>query len=217
MNCPTCGQVLPTGTRFCSNCGTPIGAEEDHSPVPVSRTMLDRRPVPYLLLTAGHGRGQTFDLRGEVYLGRSQANSITISDGKVSRSHARLDPVRGTYVITDLGSANGTYINGVRITQPIRLRDGDLLQVGDTQLIFHTHSSPHSPHEDQAKGHSPFPAAPAVDPASAFGDFLPAAVGRAKIPAWVWTGCAGLLIILTLVMIVALVAGILIGQGLAGG
>jgi hypothetical protein len=216
MNCPTCGQVLLTGTRFCSNCGTPISAEEDRSPVPVSRTVLDQGPVPYLLLTAGQGRGQAFDLRGAVSLGRSQANSITISDGKVSRSHARLDPIRSTYVLTDLGSANGTYVNGVRITQPIRLRDGDLVQVGDTQLVFHTRSSARAPREPQALGHPPFPAAPAVDSASAVSDFSPAAVGRAKVPTWVWAGCVGLLIILALVIITALAAGILIGQGLGG-
>jgi hypothetical protein len=217
MNCPTCGQKLLTGTRFCSNCGTPISAEEDRSPIPVSRTILDQEPVPYLLLTAGHGRGQAFDLRGKVYLGRSQVNTLTISDAKVSRSHARLDPIRSTYILTDLGSANGTYVNGVRITQPIRLRDGDLLQVGDTQLVFHTHSSTRGRRDNQAQGHSPLLAAPTVGSAPAGSDFPLAAAGRPKMPTWVWAGCAGLLIILALALIAALATGILIGQNLIGG
>ena len=65
-------------------------------------------------------------MRGEANLGRSRANAIVLSDGKVSRNHARLDPVRSTYILTDLGSANGTFVNGVRITQPVRLRDADV-------------------------------------------------------------------------------------------
>jgi hypothetical protein len=217
MNCPTCGQVLLTSTRFCSNCGTPISAEEDRSPVPVSRTILDQEPVPYLLLAAGPGRGQAFDLRGKVYLGRSQVNTITISDAKVSRSHARLDPVRNTYILTDLGSANGTYVNGVRIAQPIRLRDGDLLQVGDTQLVFHSRSSTREPRENQPQANAPFLAVPTIGSAPAGGNSPVAGLGSLNMPTWVWAGCAGLLIILTLVMIAALAAGILIGQSLVGG
>jgi hypothetical protein len=113
MNCPSCGQAALTGTRYCGNCGSELPIEEDHSSVPDSRTVLETEPVPYLLITAGSGRGQTFELRGEANLGRSRTNAITLSDGKISRNHARLDPVRSTYILTDLGSANGTFVNGV--------------------------------------------------------------------------------------------------------
>ena len=123
MNCPNCGQAVLTGTRYCSNCGAEIPGEEDRPPVPDTGTILEQEPASYLLVTAGPGRGHTYELRGEVHLGRSRANAIALTDGKVSRNHARLDPVRSTYILTDLGSANGTFVNGVRITQPVRLRD----------------------------------------------------------------------------------------------
>ena len=215
MNCPNCGQAVLTGTRYCSNCGTEITGEEDRPLVPDTGTILDKEPVPYLLVTAGPGRGQTYELRGEVRLGRSRANAISLTDGKVSRNHARLDPVRSTYILTDLGSANGTFVNGVRITQPVRLRDGDLLQIGDTQLVFHTRPSSQFPQTDHPAGF-PLPSPiPAAGPSSA--SLPPTVSTRTRLPTWAWVGCAVLIIVVGLLVIAALTTGILIGQGLVGG
>ncbi|UCC88607.1 MAG: FHA domain-containing protein [Anaerolineales bacterium] len=222
MNCPTCGQAVLTGTRFCGNCGTELASEveedeeEQRPPLPDTGTILDSEPVPYLLVTTGPGRGQTFELRGEVRIGRSRTSAITLTDGKVSRSHARLDPVRTTYILTDLGSANGTFVNGVRITQPVRLRDGDSLQFGDTQLVFHTLPSPHSPQADQVAGYPP-PSTPAARPRPAPSNYPLPANKSGKLPSWAWIGCAILIVVITLMVIVALTTGILIGQGLGGG
>jgi pSer/pThr/pTyr-binding forkhead associated (FHA) protein len=216
MNCPNCGQPVLSGTRFCGNCGAEINGEEDRPPVQDSGTIVDKEPVPYLLITAGPGRGQVFDLRGEVRLGRSRANAIALADGKISRNHARLDPVRSTYILTDLGSANGTFVNGVRITQPVRLRDGDLIQVGDTQLVFHSRPSPFSPQADHAAAFplpSPVPIAGNSPALSSFP--LPASQVR-KWPTWAWIGCVVLIIVISLLVILALTTGILIGQGLGG-
>jgi hypothetical protein len=218
MNCPSCGQPALTGTRYCGNCGAELAIEEDPSSVPDPRTVLETEPVPYLLVTAGSGRGQTFELRGEANLGRSRTNAITLSDSKISRNHARLEPVRSTYILTDLGSANGTFVNGVRITQPVRLRDADLVQVGDTQLVFHTRPAPHSPQADQAAGYSPSSGVPAVgsNPAPGGGGFLLSVDQRKQLPTWALIGCAVLVIVVLLLMIVTLTTGILIGQGLGG-
>ena len=136
-------------------------------------------------------------------------------DGKISRNHARLDPVRSTYILTDLGSANGTFVNGVRITQPVRLRDGDLLQVGDTQLVFHTRPASHSPQADHMAEYSPPSVVPAVDSRPVPGGFLLSVDQGRKLPTWAWVGCA-VLIIIILLMVVTLTTGILIGQGLGG-
>jgi hypothetical protein len=183
-----------------------------------SGTIIDKEPVPYLLITTGPGRGQMFELRGEVRLGRSRANAVALTDGKVSRNHARLDPVRKTYILTDLGSANGTYVNGVRITQPVRLRDGDMVQVGDTQLVFHVvHPASPVPQADYAAGHPP-PRSVATDdvrPAPSSAPF-PISTGG-KLPTWIWAGCAVLLMLIGLLIVVALATGIFIGQGLGGG
>ena len=216
MNCPACGQAVLTDTHFCGNCGSVITDDEDQSSVPDNRTVLDAEPVPYLLITAGPGRGQTFELRGEVHLGRSRTNSVALADGKVSRNHARLDPIRSTYVLTDLGSANGTFVNGVRISQPVRLRDGDLLQAGDTQLVFYSHTAVHPPQLDRAAGYLPESPVPTVDPKSAPSDLSLPLAKAVRLPAWAWVGCAAL-IILILLIAVTLTTGIFIGQGLGGG
>jgi pSer/pThr/pTyr-binding forkhead associated (FHA) protein len=216
MNCPTCGHSAAAGTRFCGNCGAELAIEEDHPSVPDTHTIMDTKPVPYLLITAGPARGQTFELRGEVHLGRSRTNAIVLSDGKVSRNHARLDPVRSTYILTDLGSANGTFVNGVRITQPVRLRDGDSLHIGDTQFIFHTLPASDSPQIDRVADHSPSAPVSSANPQPVSGRSLFPEGSLGNLPTWVWVGCA-VLVIVILLMVVALTTGILIGQGLVGG
>lgn len=217
MNCPTCGQVVLTSTRYCGNCGSELTSGEDPPSVPDTRTVLETEPAPYLLITAGSGRGQTFELRGEASLGRSRANSIVLSDGKVSRTHARLDPVRSTYILTDLGSANGTFVNGVRITQPVRLRDGDSLQVGDIQLVFHTRpAEARSPFADHVVEFIPPSSGPVVDSRPVPG-VLPLSVDQGwRPPTWAWIGCAVLVVIVVLLLVLTLTTGILIGQGLGG-
>jgi hypothetical protein len=211
MNCPTCGEVVPVGTRFCANCGAEVVGENDLPPTPEVGTVVDVGPVPYLVVTAGRGRGQTFDLRGEVRLGRDRSNAIVISDGKVSRHHFRLDPIRGTYILSDLGSANGTFVNGVRVTQPVRLHDGDLINLGDTQIVFYTGAAGrladrHPLPEERAP--APPPPPPVVSPAPGSFTLTPAGM-----PPWVWFGCAALFVLVVLLVIVALVAGVFIGHG----
>jgi hypothetical protein len=217
MNCPTCGQVVPVGTRFCAHCGTEVTAEEVRALAPDTGTVVDTGPVPYLVVTAGPAQGQIFELRGEAHLGRHRSNAIVLSDGKVSRSHARLDPIHATYILTDLGSANGTFINGVRIKQPVRLRDSDLILVGETQLLFHTGLSPRpgerSPQVDYP---SASPPAPPVATARIGAEPASLAPWQAALPSWAWIGCAAVVIVILLLIIVALATGILIGQGLGG-
>jgi pSer/pThr/pTyr-binding forkhead associated (FHA) protein len=71
-----------------------------------------------------------------VRLGRDKDNAIVVADQKVSRHHAVLKPLDNTFIITDQGSANGTYLNGVQIAQPTRLKHQDRLTLGDTTFLF---------------------------------------------------------------------------------
>jgi pSer/pThr/pTyr-binding forkhead associated (FHA) protein len=70
-------------------------------------------------------------------IGRSEENVVVLDgDDYASGHHARVESgLDGTWVI-DLGSTNGTYVNGERITGRTRLHEGDLVQVGDTELRF---------------------------------------------------------------------------------
>ena len=66
-------------------------------------------------------------------IGRSPDNDLSIKDPRASRRHCRIEVVEGEVMMTDLGSLNGTYLDGNLIQQAI-LRPGDLIAVGKTTL-----------------------------------------------------------------------------------
>src|SRR5262249_50782360 len=68
-------------------------------------------------------------------LGRDQSNPIRLHDTEVSRRHAEVRPADDEYRIVDLGSANGTFVNGQPVDQA-PLRSGDRLQLGQTVMLF---------------------------------------------------------------------------------
>jgi pSer/pThr/pTyr-binding forkhead associated (FHA) protein len=74
-----------------------------------------------------------------IALGRSHDSDVHVGDVRASRRHARIDLEYGVFVITDLGSANGTFVNGQRV-QRQSLRDGDEIKIGDATLHFRTSS-----------------------------------------------------------------------------
>ncbi len=69
-------------------------------------------------------------------IGRHAEATIVVGDQRASRRHARLDLNDGQVWLRDLGSANGTYLNGVQLRQPTALNPGDLITIGDTSLRF---------------------------------------------------------------------------------
>ena len=78
----------------------------------------------------GHRREVPLD-RDEITIGRREDNLVHLPDRNVSRRHARLVRRDGTVLLEDLRSANGTLVNGVRISEPVPLGDGDLVRIGD--------------------------------------------------------------------------------------
>ena len=77
-------------------------------------------------------RGLHVDILGPVVIGRSPSSDIVIDEPYVSSTHARLTLQGPALVLEDLGSTNGTLVNGHPIDQPVTLRDSDEVQVGDT-------------------------------------------------------------------------------------
>ena len=89
-----------------------------------------------LIVLQGPDRGRTFETQsGPVLLGRD-SDDIPISDQTVSRRHCELHPDNGTWILRDLQSANGTYVNGVRVHHQIRLKHGDQIKLGSTLLVY---------------------------------------------------------------------------------
>ena len=76
--------------------------------------------------------------RDRLSVGRLAACEVALTwDTEVSRAHALLEQVGGAWTVEDRGSSNGTLVNASRINGPHVLRDGDVLRIGRTQLIFH--------------------------------------------------------------------------------
>lgn len=85
---------------------------------------------PVLISQTGELRGQRWQLKGEdLLIGRAPDCDVILPDRQVSRHHARISRSDGGYVVEDLGSKNGTHVNGSAIEGPAVLQDGDVIQV----------------------------------------------------------------------------------------
>ncbi len=90
-----------------------------------------------LFVIQGADQGKRFELMtSPVALGRDNSNSVRLHDTEVSRRHAELRLEREGYRIVDLGSANGTFVNGQPVEQT-PLHPGDRVQLGQTVMLFH--------------------------------------------------------------------------------
>src|SRR5262245_58760746 len=90
-----------------------------------------------LVCTAGPKSGQEFPLvQQEVVIGRATDNGISIPDTSVSRKHLKLRKASGGWMAMDLGSGNGTLLNGELLTDETVLGNGDVLALGDTEFTF---------------------------------------------------------------------------------
>src|SRR5262245_34567678 len=78
----------------------------------------------------GAERRETFE-RPEITVGRVQGNELILAKGNVSKRHARLLYRDGRFIVTDLKSTNGTYVNGRKIAQATIVREGDKIYIGD--------------------------------------------------------------------------------------
>ena len=92
--------------------------------------------VPRLEVYTSEGGREEFVLDGSrITIGRHPANALRVSDREVSKEHAALQKVGAHFTVTDLGSSNGTFVNGKRIRE-LRLQDADELVVGNSKFVF---------------------------------------------------------------------------------
>lgn len=91
---------------------------------------------PQIVMRSGPIPGSSYYLdKPEVSMGRDLANDIPVPDSEISRRHARfIVKVDGVY-IEDLGSTNGTFLNGVRLSSPKRLANGDLITLAESTVM----------------------------------------------------------------------------------
>lgn len=112
-------QDLRSATRQPAT-GTPAGAP---AAPPLDLELLDAGQAP---LPAG----ERFSLRDPLVIGRSQANDITLDDDWVSAQHVRLRRYNGSWLAEDLGSTNGTRVNGRPLKGAAPVQVGDVLDLG---------------------------------------------------------------------------------------
>ncbi|MGQ9474728.1 MAG: FHA domain-containing protein [Actinomycetota bacterium] len=104
-------------------------------PAPAPRR--SRRSAVLVLLDGEKRRGRRqWEVGEELVIGRASECPVRLDDEFVSNLHAKIYRLQDRYYVEDLGSTNGTYVNGRRINYPIELRGGDRLKVGQTLMEF---------------------------------------------------------------------------------
>jgi hypothetical protein len=89
---------------------------------------------------AGAALGSWFIERDRVVIGRAEGAGIRLEDQAVSKQHAAIEMVGNDHILQDLGSANGTFVNGTRVTRHL-MRHGDVAEILDFQLRYVDHKS----------------------------------------------------------------------------
>ena len=151
MFCNNCGHRNPEGVNFCSSCGHALLAEGDEATITLRpgdepesgevRLDVEQVEVPHgagvLVVTRGPNIGARYLLGDQVVrAGRHPESDIFLDDITVSRRHVEIAPKDGgTYVMRDVGSLNGTYVNKERIDE-VQLAPGDELQIGKFKLLY---------------------------------------------------------------------------------
>ena len=128
--CPTCGRLNKTQARFCATCGTPLTAP----------------PTARLVITSPHRSWELSLTKLPVRIGRRDPRQNHFPEldlaeydrGIASRHHATIQREGDYYTVTDLGSTNGTQLNGSLVPPraPQRLRQGDRIKIGEVEIEF---------------------------------------------------------------------------------
>ncbi|MFA0733244.1 MAG: hypothetical protein LKKZDAJK_001686 [Candidatus Fervidibacter sp.] len=141
VKCPSCQHENPADARFCENCGATLAPAPGVAPLPAA--------VPAVALVLESGAELPLDFsKGEVLVGRADPVSRVFPDvdltphggydAGVSRRHCRLFHQGEQFFVEDLGSTNGTKLNGQALppNQPRPIKDGDILELGLLRLTF---------------------------------------------------------------------------------
>lgn len=143
MYCKACGANNAPDIKVCTICGlelesagttlniAPLKQETTHLNIPVKPSK-----QPQLVVVKGPNMGMHFALEGNSNeIGRDPESHVFLNDVTVSRKHAVINRHEMGYSLKDVGSLNGTYVNGER-TDDYVLNDGDELQIGKFRLLF---------------------------------------------------------------------------------
>jgi sigma-B regulation protein RsbU (phosphoserine phosphatase) len=98
-------------------------------------------PEIEVLTSTGESRRLRVE-RARMVIGRSSESDVFLPDHLLSRRHAEIEPRGGEFFLIDLGSTNGTFLNGERVVGERKLHHGDLIKVGESKLVFSERAAP---------------------------------------------------------------------------
>jgi FHA domain len=122
--------------------GTAAAAEPVEAPGPARRERSGRdlragvSPRLQVVAAMGHEPGTTFDVGDGLTFGRSDGADVRVDDPFASSAHARIFDRGGVMHLEDMGSTNGTYLNGRQVKTPQRLSIGDTIRIGDSEYRY---------------------------------------------------------------------------------
>ncbi len=93
-----------------------------------------------IVIPSDDGTSREVEIDGELTIGRHPSNAIIVSEASVSSRHATIGPANGGVLVSDLGSTNGTYVNGVRLVGPVVVHPGDELRLANLVLTVASES-----------------------------------------------------------------------------
>lgn len=146
--------------------------------------------MPTLVVTSGPLAGERIELTGELIIGREHAD-LTIDDPEMSRRHAAIRVSDGGIELEDLGSTNGTLVDGVRISAPVMLGGGERVKLGETAIEIEVEIEVvdddatrlhQSPHDADLTMMRTAPTAPPPDATAAYAAPLPDATAAYAPP-----------------------------------
>lgn len=98
--------------------------------------VIERGPKHLAMLVNKSQPGRKYDLKGTVNVGRSADNDVAVDHPTVSRHHAWVKEDQGEFLVFDVGSANGTFVNDERVEAPRQLASGDIVRFGEVEFVF---------------------------------------------------------------------------------
>ena len=113
----------------------------------------NQEDYPLLIAQEGLLKGQRWQLSQTLVLGREATCDVVVADRQISRFHARLSPTAEGVILEDLGSKNGTHLNGALLSAPVVLQDGDVLSVAMAQQFMFVISDATTPLLDGTSEH----------------------------------------------------------------
>jgi predicted amidophosphoribosyltransferase len=139
LHCANCQKRLPEGAHFCPSCGrsTRDAVISRYTDQPTEQSAKYSAPASgwQLMLVRPDGEQMVSELSDRLTIGRSPQNQIQLDDQMVSRFHARIEQNEMGFVIVDLDSMNGTSVNRKKITEPVMLKIGDAITIGEHRLL----------------------------------------------------------------------------------